>query len=207
MGIKRLLLFILAAFCGTPFCACTHLPANTKTPITESVLMTTEANAIGSPQPKLDAEAITLKVLELIRTSKTIADFTPERLTEVTGLPMSFDGPNRYGAGEKITEEWNYTFYVNLSAIDGPLFLLSLDQNHVNSSPPTTDICKVGFIRFSSEMKAMGFHMETTYGEHGIVVNYLFSRNGLTVTASVIGNSDATADKSKNKCVNMIVIK
>lgn len=167
--------------------------------------MTTEADAAGLPQPKLDAEAVTLKVLELIRSSKNIADFTPERISEITGVEMKSYDENSYSATEVLTKRWRYVIDMSKATANGPQFMLGFFPAESGQSPPSSDICKTSFSSFSKELESSGFSRETTYGEHGMIINYLFDRDGLTVRASTIGNSDES-DKNKRECVYMIVV-
>lgn len=166
--------------------------------------MTTEANA-DSPQPKLDAEAVTRKVLELIKASKTIADFTPEKISEVTGVEMKPYDANSHSATEIVTSDWRYVFDMSKATVNGPQFMFGFFPAEPGRSPPSSDICKMSLSRFSSELEGAGFSRETTYGEHGMIVNYLFNRNGLTARVSTIGNPDAP-DMDSKECIHLVVI-
>lgn len=196
---------ILAALSAVSLSACTHAPASSDIPIKESTPMPTEERK-ATPQPKLDAEAALAKVLELIRGSKNIRDFTAERLTKVTGLPMNFDG-TRFGAGETLTPEWRYGFYVNPDAMNGPLFMFDFDPVDGNATPPATPICELDFDAFARELEGMGFEQEVRYGEHNRIVAYDFYRPGMWVSVGEEGEDNEPPEKLAHRCIRSITIR
>ncbi|MFZ5662350.1 MAG: hypothetical protein ACOY9B_06510, partial [Pseudomonadota bacterium] len=142
-------------------------------------------------RPKLTAEEALTRLLELIRTSRTLSDFTPERVSQVMGVEVEFarDGSGGFGFGERITPHWMQNF-----GMDGDrrFFEFSFDAVDPGASPDMTDICQLDFDRFSSELEAMGFTKEPYYAEHGRLLHYSFgrTRNGIsemTVIASPTG--------------------
>lgn len=196
--------FLATLLCAT-LCACAHTPAGTDTPIKENTTMPMEERS-STLQPKLSAEAVLGKILELIRGSKSVREFTAERLTAVTGLPMNFDGA-RYGAGETLTPEWRYGFYVNPDAMNGPLFMFDFDPVDSNATPPATPICKPDFDAFARELEGMGFEQKVRYGEHNRIVAYDFYRDTMWVSVSVQGIADETTGRISNLCVRHITIR
>jgi hypothetical protein len=196
----------LATLLGASMCACAHTPAGADTPIKENTTMPMEERSSTPPQPRHDAAAALSNVLELIRGSKSVRDFTAERLTAVTGLPMNFDGA-RFGAGETLTPEWRYGFYVNPDAMNGPLFMFYFDPVDSNATPPATLICKFDFDAFASELEGMGFEQEVRYGEHNRIVAYDFHRSGMWVSVGADGEDNEPAEKLAHRCIRSITIK
>lgn len=191
---------------GASLCACTHVPSTPDTTRKECE-MATEDRGTPFAAPKLDAEAALSKVLELIRSSKGIDDFTPERISEVTGLRMNFDGPDRFGAGEQLTSEWNYSFYVNRTGMDGSQFMFSFDPSTIGQSPPATAICGMDFDAFATALEQMGFKKETWYAEHGRILKYTFDSSHMYVSVATEGENDAPADKLAHQCIRTVTVK
>src|SRR3954454_19769296 len=90
--------------------ACAHGPASsgrTLDSAKETPVMTTTSQAGGTGQdsaainPKLNAEQVLLRLLELIRGSNSAADFTQEHLSKVMGIEMPIYAPGEYGSGEQ----------------------------------------------------------------------------------------------------------
>ena len=163
----------------------------------------------GAPfaAPKPDAKTALSKVLELIRSSKGIDDFTPERISEVTGLRMNFDGPDRFGAGERLTPEWNYSFYVNRAGLGGPQFMFSFDPSIIGQSPPATAICGMDFDAFATALEQIGFKKEIWYAEHGRILKYTFDSSHMYVSVGTEGEDDAPADKLAHQCIRTVTVK
>lgn len=168
--------------------------------------MATENGSGLATSPKLDAPAALAKVLELIRTSEGIDDFTPERIAEVTGLRMNFDGQDRFGAGEQVGPDWNYSFYVNRAAMNGPQFMFSFDPSVLGQSPPATTICATGFDAFAMALEQMGFEKQVWYDEHGGVLKYTFDSESLRVGVGTQGEGGAPPDRPARECVRTVTI-
>jgi hypothetical protein len=168
---------ILAALSAASLSACTHAPAGSDTPINESTSMPTEERK-ATPQPKLDAETALAKVLELIRSSKSIDDFTAEKVAATTGLQMHPDGSDRFGASETLTAEWWYSIDMDRATLSGPKFIFAFHPTEAGSSPDATPICGMDFAAFSQALESGGFHRETRYGEHGRSTDTISSETG-----------------------------
>ena len=65
-------------------------------------------SAAAAPQvfsPRLDAEQSLLRLLELIRGSKTVQDITPARLQQIFDVEFTA-ASGRFGFGEHLTRDW-----------------------------------------------------------------------------------------------------
>jgi hypothetical protein len=198
---------LTAALFGASLIACAQMPSSPGAPIKEESDMSTEERNEVLPQSKFGAEAALLKLLELIRGSKSIEDFTSERVSEVMGLQMNFDGPDRFGAGETLTQDWTYGFYVDRTGMDGPVFIFSFKPRGSRKDPPATAICQLDFDRFAREMEGMGFSQETIYGEHGRLINHRFYRPGFYIEVITEGEASDPVEKITHACVTIVVIK
>ena len=176
--------------------------------------MTTKAAAGNADQggpplgSALTAEQGLLRLLELIRSSKSTQDFTPERLNEVMGVRIEYarDGTDRYGAGEQLTEQWSYGFSVEKTAVRGTRFEFSFNENPPGSSPPMTDICQIDFDRFTAELEAIGFTRQRSYGPHGSFKNDFFDRPEMRVSVYPDGEADEPIEKISHWCVKTVLI-
>jgi hypothetical protein len=182
-------------------------PDSVETPAVTSTGETGDDPA--SIQPKLSAGQILLRLLELIRESDSVEDFTPEHLSRTMGVEIEYarDGSGRYGFGEAVTTEWNHGFEADLKTKSGARFSFSFDSAP-GSSPPMTDICQVDFDRFTAELEAMGFTRQRYYGEHGRFINDWFDRpGGMRVEVYPRGEHVWTAERGSGRtCVKMVLI-
>lgn len=167
--------------------------------------MTSTATASQTFSPRLDAGQSLLRLLELIRGSKTIADITPARLQSTFGVDFTVES-GRPGFGERLTGDWWSSFELDPDNAYGARFEFSFRPNQAGSYPPFTGICQIDFDRFSDELKAMGFSRETYRAEHNRVIHDLFQRDGLTVTVYTRGEADSPPEKITHACVQMVLI-
>ena len=126
-------------------------------------------------KPKLTPEQGLTRLLRLIRDSRDLSDFTPERVGEAMGVEMEFSSSGReeYGFYEPVTPEW-------LQGLDfskkHQRLRFSFDPREPGSSPDLTDVCQFDFERFSAELEAIGFTKAPSHGEHGRLTHYTFER-------------------------------
>jgi hypothetical protein len=121
----------------------------------------------SSIQPKITAEQALQRVLELIRTSKTIADFTSERVQQVMGVPLkSWEGG--FGFDEPVTPAWHHGFsmekiFDSSTGTRRPRFEFAFSPNPPDSEPSMRDICPVDVDHFEAALQAMGFTGQSVY--------------------------------------------
>ncbi|UYK88745.1 hypothetical protein [Xanthomonas sacchari] len=223
MPQRASLVLIASLLCG----ACTHAPARTPAvapPAKESSAMTSSPSSGAADQaaapvsPKLSAEQMLSRLLTLIRTSRSVADFTPERLHEVMGVEMDYarDGSGRYGFGEKVSRDWVHGFEVDPRTKNHG-FEFSFDPATRGSSPDMTSICQMDFDRFTGELEKMGFVREhhfdsppqASFGEklsHGALMYDFFQRPGMWIQVYPNGEANEPIEKISHLCVQMVVI-
>lgn len=197
--------------------ACAHGPASsgrTLDSAKETPVMTTTSQAGGTGQdsaaitPKISAEQMLLRLLELIRSSKSAADFTPEHLEKIMGVPIEYarDGSGRYGFGEAVTTHWNHGFEADMNPATGARFNFGFGSAPGND-PPMTEICQVDFDQFTAALEAMGFKRQKHYGEHGRFINDWFERGNMRVEVYPEGEFVWTPEKGGGRaCVKMVLI-
>lgn len=140
--------------------ACAHSPAPSPVTAKEAPPMTRESSAV---RPRLTAEQALLRLLEIVRTSGTIADLTPERLEQVMEVPISPLGRG-HGHFEQITPYWSYRLSLTHShRISPPNFDITFWPARGIDSPPMTDICQIDYDQFTAELETMGFTRKPYY--------------------------------------------
>lgn len=174
--------------------------------------MTTTPQTGGTGQgttainPRLNAEQVLLRLLELIRTSKSAADFTQEHLSKVMGIEMQAHAPGEYGSGEQITPDWWYGVEMRVKPRTGGRFSFSFGSAP-GTDPPMTDICQVDFDQFTAALEAMGFKRQRHFGEHGRSINDWFERGSMRVEVYPEGEFVWTPEKGGGRaCVKMVLI-
>jgi hypothetical protein len=197
------MLFVIAL--GASLCACIHAPANQGATKERPEMPTIESGAYPAQQ-KLSAENVLSKVLDIIRNSRSIEDFTPEKISEVMGVGMTTYDQTRFGAGAALTPDWWYTLEMDSATIRGPQFMFGFHPDNPRKSPPATDICRMDFERFSSELEGMGLKKQTNYGEHGRIVDYKFESPHLLVSVGTEGEDNAPPEKAAHQCVRTVTI-
>ena len=158
-------------------------------------------------RPKLNAEQVLLRLLELIRGGKSVKEFTPDYLTKVMGVGFATYGRDHFGFGEQLTPDWSYGMEVqDIVAEEGrPRLDFSFDSAP-GTYPPMTDICKVDFGRFTAELETMGFARHPYYAEHGRHINDYFDRPNMNIEVYPDGESDKSTAKP-HLCVKMVLIR
>lgn len=158
--------------------------------------------------PKLSAEQMLLRLLELIRSSKSVVDFTPEHLEKTMGVPIEYarDGSGRYGFGEAVTAEWNHGFAADMKPRTGARFSFNF-TSAPGTDPPMTDICQLDFDKFTADLEAMSFNRQRYYGEHGRFINDWFERGNMRVEVYPEGEYVWTPERGGGRaCVKMVLI-
>ena len=165
-------------------------------------------SAAAAPQvfsPRLDAEQSLLRLLELIRSSKTVQDITAARLQQTFDVEFTA-ASGRFGFGEHLTRDWWSSFELDPTHPYGARFEFSFRPDPPGTYPPLTEICSIDFDRFAAQLQVMGFSRETYRAEHNRVIHDLFQRPGLTVTVYTRGEADSPPENITHACVQMILI-
>jgi hypothetical protein len=159
----------------------------------------------ASAAPKLSAERALTGLLDLLRDSRSLADFTQLRMEAMLGVPFerASDGQDRIGFGEQVTPDWVHGFELDRSSMHGPMFDYSLHPVVPGAHPDMTAVCGIDFDAFAAAMRAMGFTDSLYRAEHGRLMHMRFVRDGLVVTAMPRGESDA---KANHLCLWMVRI-
>ncbi len=172
----------------------------------ESIPPTSPSNG-PKIQPKLAAEQVLLRLLEVIRGSESIRDFTPEYLSKIMGVEFTIYRPGNYGFGEQLTADWWYGLEVNQYS-GGQQFVLSFDAEKKKLYPDMTEICQVDFEYFSTNLEKFGFTRSKDYAEHGRYVGDSFIKSKMRIKIIVGGEKNQLAlGDDGHGCVKMIIIR
>ncbi len=189
------------AGCAHPSPDRTAAPGSTQ----EIHVMTSTAAASQGFSPRVDAEQSLLRLLDLIRDSKTVQDITTDRLQTTFGVPFTLES-GRSGFGERLTADWWSSIEFDPTHPRGPRVEFSFRPDQPSAYPPFTAICGIDFDRFAAELQAMGFSRETYRAEHNRIIHDLFQREGLAVTVYTRGEADSPPEKIAHACVRMVLI-
>ena len=210
MSVHRLSALLIASLLiASGLTACAHAPspasAASASSAKEIFNMTSTAAASQVFAPRLDAEQSLLRLLELIRDSKTVQDITAERLQRTFDVAFAA-ASGRLGFGERLTRDWWSSLELDPAHPYGARFEFSFRPDPPGTYPPLSDICGINFDRFAAELQTMGFSRETYRAEHNRVIHDLFQRPGLTVTVYTRGEADSPPEKITHACVQMVLI-
>jgi hypothetical protein len=153
------------------------------------------------------SQDVVVRLLELVRTSRNVADFTPDRLTEAFGVELQVSG-DAYGHGAKVSPDWFQNFDYNGKY---KRFRLSFDPVRRGESPDIAQVCHE-FGNLTSELEGMGFQKQEKRGEHGRLVQYSFERlrDGVPEMRIEVtpesGIEDDAASGGSRACVRSIYI-
>ncbi|MCW0393709.1 hypothetical protein NB696_000613 [Xanthomonas sacchari] len=176
--------------------------------------------AAAPVSPKLSAEQMLSRLLTLIRTSRSVADFTPERLREVMGVAVERgeNGVERYGFGEQVSPEWAHGFEVDMRAVP-PRLDFGFNPVVSGASPQMGDICQIDFDQFTRQLEEMGFARQRNFDSppqpapgqpnllNGRLLYDSFDRPGMHVEVYPEGEHVWTSDTGSGRsCVRTIVV-
>lgn len=156
--------------------------------------------------PRLDAEHALRRLLDLIRSSRTVGDITAVRLREVFGVAFA-EASGRHGFGERLDRDWSSSFEWAPGGTYGPQFELAFRPHRPDADPAASAICALDYKAFAAELEAMGFRHETYRAEHNRIIHEQFERPGMTVQVYTRGEAEAPPEKTAHACVQMVLIR
>lgn len=206
MSVQRVALLIpLACPLVLALAACAHGPSSRDRSAKENAPMTTTATAAEAFAPKLDAEQSLRRLLDLIRSSRSVSDITAERLREVFGVSFS-EASGRHGFAERLTRDWWSSFELDPNSAYGPRFEFAFRPDPPNANPAASAICALDYKAFAAELEAMGFRHETYRAEHNRIIHEQFERPGMTVQVYTRGEAETPPEKTAHACVQMVLV-
>ncbi|MBT2749151.1 MULTISPECIES: hypothetical protein [unclassified Lysobacter] len=169
---------------------------------------TPPADASSAAAPQLSAQPMLARLLELIRTTTRVEEFTPERLTQAMGVEVrrARDQSQRYGYGEALNAHWNQNFEVDLQRTIGARFNFSFDPAAPDADPPIAELCELDYPAFTARLEAMGFKRTPYHGEHGRFISDGFDRPGMRVAVYPQGDASASGQSTGRRCVKRVQV-
>lgn len=155
---------------------------------------------------RLSPEQALTRLLDLIRTTRSVQDFTPEKLEEAFGLQVWRDGPDKYGFGQQTTQHWAYGGDVHRRTLNGMQFGFSFSSLPPGSSQEMIEVCQLDFDQFRAALETMGFSATPDYGEHSRHLGYIFDRPGMRIKVGIRGEADNPLEKIAHDCVEIVTI-
>lgn len=171
----------------------------------EKTAMTTPVKS-DPAQSAITAKEALQRLLGLLRESQSIKDFTPDFIGKGMGVDVTVVDQDTYGYGAKLSKDWGWGISRQNSRVTGPRidFGFSADPG---SNPEATEICEIDYIKFTSELEAIGFSRKENRGEHGMVVSEHFDRPNLHVQVLAQAEHPQTQDGVTNRaCVKTVII-
>lgn len=169
---------------------------------------------IGKPTgPDLTAQEASQKFLKLIKSVRTIKDFSPKNIERQTGVKVSFNEETRseYGFGGNVigAPDWAYGLiaypYPSKDNKQTDTLRFSFDyQLHEPLRPDMTALC-VTLDSYDKALKEVGYSQMSFFGPDGISGGIWFRRKNISINV-VTDTYGKSFEDIKNGCVNMIVI-
>ena len=159
------------------------------------------------PQSELTAEQLLTWLLELIKNSVSVAEFTFARVGQTLGVPLTTYAPGKWGYRARLTPDWSYAINALEDLPDGARFRFSFFDNEGGNSGAMSQICQLDFDDFTGMLRSAGFAKAATYGEHGELVYDAYTRDRLGIEVSPRGEAEGSSDKVLHQCVQSIMVR
>jgi hypothetical protein len=187
--------------CTSDAVASSHTPKSDK----EKTVMTTPVKN-DPAQSAITAKEALQRLLGLLRESKSIKDFTPDFIGKGMGVDITVVDQDTYGYGAKLSKNWGWGISRQNSRVTGPRIDFGFSSDP-GKNPEATEICEIDYIKFTSELEAIGFSRKENRGEHGMIVSEDFDRPDLHVQVLAQAEHPQTQDGVANRsCVKTVII-
>lgn len=208
-ALASLLLTVVVTACAQNHDAKTQLtfdmPSSSSSHANKLLMENTQNNTTPAA-PRMTAEEISHRMLDLIGNLKTADDISFKNLEAAFGLKVYRDekNANEYGTGAKITDTWffNLTVILGVKEAERSRLLFSFDDQ-THSSASMTEICQVDFDAYLKRLTELGFQAEPYHGEHNRLIYWYFTRGNVTLHIYIRGEN---GEKPTHHCVSMINI-
>ena len=168
--------------------------------------METTQNNTTPAAPRMTAEEISHRMLDLIANLKTADDISAKNLETIFGLKVYQHAKktNQYETGAKITDTWSFSITVISGVKEGKPSQLSFSfDDQTDSSASMTEICQVDFDAYAKRLAELGFESKPYHGEHNRLISWYFTRGKVSLHIYIRGEN---GEKVTHHCVSMINI-
>ncbi|WP_266158892.1 hypothetical protein [Dyella silvatica] len=166
---------------------------------------TTTHNDQPPLSPRLTAKQALQRLLELIRGSQSISDFTPEYMHKGMDVDIKVINKNEYGYGERLSPSWAWSIqHLQVGSIGPRVDFVFGSMPGTQPSP--AEICEFDFADFTAELEAMGFSRQSSHGEHNRWTFDYFDRPGMRVEVHPMA-MPADSNDAGQACVKMVLVR
>lgn len=173
-----------------------------------SAPLTHATEAMETPRMNASTANVTAQqalhgMLELIRSTPSVAELTPEAMAKRLGMPIKRLSDDHFGYAQPLSDGWAFSIERQKVGTVGPrvdLIFSPVGEDH----PATTSICKPNFGHFTQELERMGFKRQSARGEHGRWTYDAFDRPGQHVDVYPLVAEGAEASTA---CVHMVLVR
>lgn len=158
------------------------------------------------PQSEITAEQLLTRLLELIKSSTSIGDFTFAKVQQALGMPLETYERGKWGLRAQLTADWSYSLTAFEKFTLGPRILLDF-VDHSEAPTPMTDICQVDANSFIAELSQAGFSNMVRYGEHGRLLGNDLARGDLIIEIATVGEAGEPTEKVLHRCIKSIMVR
>lgn len=164
--------------------------------------MTASPTTLAEPAG-LTAQSLSDRVLALIQNVRGIDDLAPDRLREITGLPIEVHSANEYGANGPVSGVWYYGLRaMSPDASDRPNRVLFQFSDQSDSDADMSPVC-VPIETYERALAAAGFSSKKLRNRHNTQDYWEFARDKVGATVYVRGKLDSADTQA---CVSMVII-
>lgn len=162
-----------------------------------------ETHRMSEHVAHVTAEQAMHGMLELIRTTPSVADLTAEAMGERLGLPIKKVSADHFGYAQPLSGGWAFSVERQQVATVGPRVDLVFSPVG-EDRPAAAPICDPDFSHFTQELERMGFTRKSAHGEHGRWTFDAFDRPGQHVEVYPLVAEGADASHA---CVQMVLVR
>lgn len=158
-------------------------------------------------QSGLTAEELLTRLLELIKSSNSVADFGFDHVQRGLGVPLERYGPNQWGTRERLTPNWDFAIDAIEDLPGGARVRLSFFNPEGDTTGDISEICQLDFDHFTGALHTAGFTKESFYADHSAPLYDAFTRNDLCVEVASRGESSESTAKVLHQCVLAVLVR
>lgn len=192
------------ALCVAVLCAGAH--AAQRPPTSQASTPTTQTAVEPAAPTALTAEQLLLRVLDLIKETRSSHELTIERVSAAMRQPALSFGPGHFGYGSRLTAEWDYGLEVKNANTDNTRLDLNFIDTTPNRKASAIAICKVDFDRFGAELQTAGFARQTVRGEHGRIIYDRFDRPDISIKVATTPEDSTPSGARANSCIRLVTV-
>ncbi|WP_418120677.1 hypothetical protein [Variovorax sp. 350MFTsu5.1] len=152
----------------------------------------------------LSADQALQRMLELIRSSRSVADVTPASMQRALGVQVKKVDSQQFGYGQRLPGNW--AFGIMRQDVSGAGRVDLTFSPLPGMQPVPWSRCEPDFARFTARLASMGFARHSSYGEHGRWLYDVFERPGMRVEVYPLPAEPRNDGAPAPACVQMVLM-